>query len=138
MHIHYACRLARTGGCVDSSRSKVGTARAPMRVVLGSGSVVEGMEAGLHQLRMGALARLHVPTHLAYGTQGAGVIPPGADLVFEVEVVGINGRRGRRGTINAPLLALLMLGTQGGRGCWAWAAPRAPKEQLCRPSPMPR
>ena len=42
--IHYACRLASTGGCVDSSRSKVGTARAPLSVVLGSGAVVEGMD----------------------------------------------------------------------------------------------
>ena len=40
--IHYACRLASTGGCVDSSRSKVGTARAPLSVVLGSGA------AGIH------------------------------------------------------------------------------------------
>ena len=74
--IHYACRLASTGGCVDSSRSKVGTARAPLSVVLGSGAVVEGMEAGLRLLGLGALARLFVPHHLAYGARGAGTVPP--------------------------------------------------------------
>lgn len=83
--IHYACRLASTGGCVDSSRSKVGTARAPLSVVLGSGAVVEGMEAGLRVLGLGALARLFVPHHLAYGARGAGIIPPCTDLAFEVE-----------------------------------------------------
>ena len=93
VHIHYACRLASTGGCVDSSRSKVGTARAPLSVVLGSHAVVEGMELGLRVLGLGALARLHVPHHLAYGARGAGVIPPCAPLVFEVEVLGINARR---------------------------------------------
>jgi len=93
VHIHYACRLASTGGCVDSSRSKVGTARAPLSVVLGSRAVVEGMEAGLLVLGLGALARLHVPHHLAYGARGAGIIPPCAALVFEVEVLGVNTRR---------------------------------------------
>ena len=44
--IHYACRLASTGGCVDSSRSKVGTARMPLSVLLGSRDVVEGLEVG--------------------------------------------------------------------------------------------
>ena len=91
--IHYACRLASTGGCVDSSRSKVGTARAPLSVVLGSGAVVEGMEAGLRVLGLGALARLFVPHHLAYGARGAGIIPPCTDLAFEVEVLGVNERR---------------------------------------------
>ena len=51
------------------------------------------MEAGLRVLGLGALARLFVPHHLAYGARGAGIIPPCTDLAFEVEVLGINERR---------------------------------------------
>lgn len=50
------------------------------------------MEEGIRQLKLGSLARLHVPSHLAYGANTAGVIPPHADLVFEVELLKLAGR----------------------------------------------
>ena len=48
------------------------------------------MEIGLCSLKLGALARLHVPSHLAYGEHSTGVIPPHSGLVFEVEILCIN------------------------------------------------
>ena len=41
-------------------------------------------------MKVGGLRRLIIPADLAYGQEGAGgVIPPGAALVFEVTLVGI-------------------------------------------------
>ena len=91
VELHYACLLARSACCMDSSRSKPCSRREPMRVEVGSGRVVEGMDRGLCQLGLGDLARIHVPARLGYGDELAGPIPPGSALVFEVEVVRVNG-----------------------------------------------
>jgi len=50
--------------------------------------LITGFSEGLQKMRYGDKAILYIPSHLAYGTQGAGhTIPPNADLVFEVEIV---------------------------------------------------
>eukprot|EP00966_Prymnesium_polylepis_P030591 712131-Prymnesium_polylepis.1 len=106
--IHYGCLIRRTGGCVDSSRSKMFSAREPFVVKLGEGQVVTGMERGIRTLRLGALARLHVPSDLAYGDLSTGVVPPHTDLVFEVELLRVGARRvaPRRSSVLRQLLAL--------------------------------
>lgn len=45
-----------------------------------------------HHLSMciGEKRKLVIPPDLAYGDRGAGTIPPGATLVFEVELMDIN------------------------------------------------
>lgn len=108
VEIHYACLLARSATCMDSSRSKPCSSRAPLRVRLGAGQVVPGMERGLRQLSLGDLARIHVPARLGYGDIAAGPIPPNSDLIFEVEVVGVNGQT-TSGLPISVLRTLLML-----------------------------
>lgn len=44
---------------------------------------------GVQRLRVGGKARLVCPAALAYGDRGAGPIPPGSPLAFEVELLGI-------------------------------------------------
>ena len=90
VRLHYACLIASSGGCVDSSRSKQFSDRGPYEVQLGVGQVVSGLELGVRALKLGAVARLHVPSRLAYGEHAAGVIPPHSALVFEVELLSIN------------------------------------------------
>lgn len=70
----------------DSSLS----AAAPLRFELGAGRVIKGWDEGVAGMRIGGRRRLVIPAALAYGERGAGgVIPPGAALVFEIDLIGI-------------------------------------------------
>mmetsp|Transcript_15389 Transcript_15389/g.36902 ORF Transcript_15389/g.36902 Transcript_15389/m.36902 type:complete len:230 (-) Transcript_15389:82-771(-) len=57
---------------------------------VGAGSVIEGWEEGIVGLCKGAKANMVIPPSMAYGDEGAGdIIPAGATLHFDVEVVDI-------------------------------------------------
>jgi len=45
---------------------------------------------GMQKMKVGGKAKLVCPSDIAYGDQGRPGIPPGATLVFEVELLGIN------------------------------------------------
>ncbi|WP_196894194.1 peptidylprolyl isomerase [Aureivirga marina] len=52
--------------------------------------VIPGWLEGIPLLEEGSKAFLHIPSHLAYGPRGAGgVIPPNANLIFEIEIDSI-------------------------------------------------
>jgi FKBP-type peptidyl-prolyl cis-trans isomerase len=58
---------------------------------LGEGKVIKGWEEGLVGMREGERRLLTIPPKLAYGDKGVPeVIPPGATLSFDVELLKVN------------------------------------------------
>jgi len=62
----------------------------PFEFRIGAGRVIRGWDEGVAGMREGGRRVLMVPAEYGYGDRGASnVIPPGASLVFEVELLGI-------------------------------------------------
>ncbi|MEK9614062.1 MAG: peptidylprolyl isomerase [Flavobacteriaceae bacterium] len=81
--VHYKGTLA-DGTVFDSSYQR----NQPIEFSVGIGQVIPGWDEGILLLKKGAAARFVIPSHLGYGSQGAGgVIPPDATLVFDVELL---------------------------------------------------
>lgn len=83
--VHYTGMLIN-GKVFDSSYSR----NEPIEFPVGVGQVIAGWDEGILLLQEGDKARLVIPSHLGYGSRGAGgVIPPNAVLVFDVELVKV-------------------------------------------------
>ncbi len=56
-------------------------------------NMIKGLQEGLPLMTVGAKYIFYIPSNLAYGTQGAGgTIKPNSNLIFEVELLKINGK----------------------------------------------
>ncbi|WP_034261624.1 peptidylprolyl isomerase [Altibacter lentus] len=85
--VHYKGMFA-DGGEFDNSYKRGN----PIEFPVGMGNVIAGWDEGIQLLQVGDKARFVIPSHLAYGKQGAGgVIPPNATLVFDVELMNVKG-----------------------------------------------
>ncbi len=63
---------------------------APFTFQLGGGTVIKGWDQGVVGMKVGGRRTLMIPPDLAYGDEGAGgVIPPGASLVFDIDLLQV-------------------------------------------------
>lgn len=84
--LHKPMALGGRGKKFDSSRDR----GEPLEFVLGAGRVIKGWEQGILGMKVGGRRTLIIPSHLGYGSRGSGeIIKPGADLMFDVVLVGV-------------------------------------------------
>ena len=82
VEVHYHGTLT-DGTVFDSSVERGETISFPVT------GVIPGWVEALQLMPVGSKWRLVIPSDLAYGPDGSDPIPPGATLIFEVELIGI-------------------------------------------------
>ncbi|XP_068683220.1 peptidyl-prolyl cis-trans isomerase FKBP2-like [Montipora capricornis] len=88
LHMHYTGKLD-DGTEFDSSIPR----GEPFVFTLGAGQVIKGWDQGLLNMCEGEKRKLVIPSDLGYGERGAPPkIPGGATLIFEVELLKIEGK----------------------------------------------
>ena len=85
VEVHY------TGWLTDGTKFDSSVDRGqPFSFKLGARKVIAGWDEGVAGMKVGSKRKLTIPPELGYGKRGAGgVIPPDADLVFEVELLKV-------------------------------------------------
>lgn len=83
--VKYHGSLASNGEVFDENF----TEPTAIKFKLASGQVIPGWDEGLIGMKVGGERRLVIPSELAYGSQGQGPIPAGADLVFHVALLAV-------------------------------------------------
>lgn len=86
--VHYEGKL-ENGQVFDSSYERGQPAAMPLK------DLVPGWQEALQLMRPGDAWILYVPSNLGYGEQGQGPIPPGAPLIFRIELIDVLAGPGR-------------------------------------------
>ncbi|WP_448658842.1 FKBP-type peptidyl-prolyl cis-trans isomerase [Sphingomonas sp. CJ99] len=90
VRVHYTGWLLTNGARGTKFDSSLDRGE-PIAFPLGTGRVIRGWDLGINGMKVGGKRTLVIPAVDGYGARGAGgVIPPGADLIFDVELVGVD------------------------------------------------
>ena len=85
-HLTHHSGTMANGQVFDSSHKR----GRPFTFTVGIGQVIRGWDEGFLDMQVGEKAVLQITSDYAYGPDGAGgIIPPNADLTFEVELLSI-------------------------------------------------
>lgn len=92
VNVHYTGWLWNDGVKGSQFDSSANTGR-PFKFTLGAGQVIQGWDRGILGMKVGQKASLIIPASMGYGARGSGArIPPNSTLIFEVELVSIEGK----------------------------------------------
>jgi len=83
--IHYVGHL-ENGDQFDSTYGR----KQPVKFLMGAKEVIPGWEEGVLGMCAGEKRRLQVPPNLAFGVHGVGVVPAGATVTFDIELLDVN------------------------------------------------
>ncbi len=79
--------LARSMDKHNARKEEAGLYNPFQMVYSEEATLVPGFREGMLNMNYGDKAMLFIPSHLGYGSQGSGSIPPNTDLIFVIEVV---------------------------------------------------
>ncbi|KAL2151519.1 hypothetical protein VTH82DRAFT_6617 [Thermothelomyces myriococcoides] len=85
--VHYRGTLQSNGQKFDASYDR----GSPFSFKLGAGMVIKGWDEGLLNMCIGEKRTLTIAPSYGYGDRSVGPIPAGSTLVFETELMGIDG-----------------------------------------------
>ncbi|CAD6580759.1 MAG: Peptidyl-prolyl cis-trans isomerase fpr2 [Alectoria sarmentosa] len=85
--VHYRGTLASDGSEFDASYNR----GKPLDFTVGKGQVIKGWDEGLLDMCIGDKRTLTIPPEFGYGERAMGPIPAGSTLIFETELMGIEG-----------------------------------------------
>lgn len=85
--IHYRGTLT-DGTQFDSSYDR----GQPFTTQIGVGRVIQGWDQGIVGMKVGGKRKLSIPADLGYGPRAVGSIPANSSLVFETELISIQGK----------------------------------------------
>ncbi len=84
--VHYAGQLTDMDATeFDSSYARMQPTSFPLN------GVIKGWTEGLQLMKEGAIYEFYIPADLAYGERGSGPVPPNAPLIFQVELISVDG-----------------------------------------------
>ncbi|KAH8594746.1 FKBP-type peptidyl-prolyl cis-trans isomerase [Bisporella sp. PMI_857] len=85
--VHYRGTLQKDGKQFDASYDR----GQPLKFVVGNGQVIKGWDDNLIDMCIGEKRTLTIPPSFGYGDRAMGPIPAGSTLIFETELMGIDG-----------------------------------------------
>jgi peptidylprolyl isomerase len=88
--VHYTGWLYQNGAKGAKFDSSLDRGK-PFTFTLGAGDVIAGWDQGVAGMKVGGKRTLIIPPDMGYGDNGAGngLIPPGATLIFDVELLQV-------------------------------------------------